>query len=110
MVDGRKFRWMLSGKSRYGSSPIVVIISIQEDIDKPGATLQCRAIASDIINKEDCCGDKYEYCASSILPSDIAQIIKVGLERGWDPSDGTGVFDPGNINLAQYKVIVNEPS
>ena len=104
-VDGRKFRWMLHGRNRYlGRSPLSVTISIQEDIDKPGATLQCSAVSKEIENTPDYSHDEYQFCTSSIFPADIKKIIQTGLNLGWNPAEGHGTFNPGNIDLEQYSV------
>lgn len=105
IVDGRTFRWMLHGRNRYiGSSPLSITISIQEDIEKPGSTLQCLAISKEILKREDYRSNIEEYCTSSIFPSDIEKIIKAGLNNGWDPAKGSGTFSPGNLELNQYTV------
>lgn len=108
-VDGRKFRWMLQGKNRYGGSPVVVTISIQEDLEQPGSTLQCILLATEVITKETYRFDEYETSNSSIFPSDIEKIIRAGLARGWNPAEGHGTFHPGNVQLEQYIVTEKEP-
>jgi len=98
-VDGRKFRWMLHGKNRYGGSPVVVTISIQEELEMPGETLQCIPVAIEVKENHRC---EYDSCDASIIPSDIEKIIRAGLARGWNPAEGHGTFHPGPVKLAQY--------
>ena len=67
-IDGRKFRWMLHGKNKYiGRAPGGVTISIQEDLEHPGITLQCTAFSVQYEEAEEECGG----CDTSIFPSDI---------------------------------------
>jgi len=100
-IDGREFRWLLHGRNRYiGRAPAVVTISIQEELEHPGMTLQCMAVSVQNEEAEEECG----YCNTSITPADIEKIIRAGLARGWDPTTGTGTFHPGSMTLGQYKV------
>ena len=102
IVDGRKFRWMLKGKNDYEGSPITIMLSIQEDLEKPGQTLQCMLKATEVLKSQD--WDDYKYCKASIIPSDIEKVIKVGLAHGWTPAKGSGTFHPGNLILSQYTI------
>ena len=98
-VEGSKYRYLIRGKNRYiGRAPGAVSISIQEDVENPGQTLQCIAVSSMADASEDENGD----CTTSIYPSDIEKIIRTGLERGWDPRDGQGSFALGDIKLKEY--------
>lgn len=101
VIDGRNFRYKIEGRNRYiGRAPGAVTISVYEDSDRPGTILRCVAVSSQCDEAEEECG----YCNTSITPIDIEKIIRTGLARGWDPTTGTGTFDPGSITLQQYKV------
>lgn len=92
---------MLHGKNKYiGRAPGGVTISIQEDLEHPGITLQCTAFSVQYEEAEEECGG----CDTSIFPSDIEKIIRAGLARGWDPTEGQGTFHPGKLKLEQYEV------
>jgi hypothetical protein len=104
IIDGRKFRWILSGKNPQGGSPVIINLSIQEDLEKPGQTLQCVLKATKTFKAQDYHFDEYEYCSASVIPSDIEKVIKVGLASGWTPAKGSGTFHPGNLILSQYTI------
>lgn len=56
-IDGREFRWLLHGRNRYlGRAPAVVTISIQEELEHPGITLQCMAVSVQNEEAEEECG------------------------------------------------------
>jgi len=105
-VDGRKFRWLLSGRNRYkGKAPVAVTISIQEDLEHPGQTLQCTALSNELFEAPyQSEVERYGVCKTSIIPSDIEKIIRAGLTRGWNPAEGHGIIHPGSLNLEQYIV------
>lgn len=95
---------MLSGKNPNGGSPITIMLSIQEDLEKPGQTLQCMLQATEVLKSQDYRMDDYKYCKAAIIPSDIEKVIKVGLAHGWTPAKGSGTFHPGNLILSQYTI------
>ena len=104
-IDGRYFRWMLQGKSKYlGHSPPVITISIQEELDKPGSTLQCTVYSKQIEESRQEEYERYYSHKISIIPSDIKKIIKTGIEYGWNPDEKKpNVFKLKNIELNNYK-------
>ena len=110
-VDGRKFRWLMSGRNRYiGKAPVATTISIQEELEHPGQTLQCTAVSNELLEAPyQSEVERYGVCKTSIIPSDIEKIIRAGLARGWKPAEGHGTFHPGNVKLEQYTVTEKEP-
>ena len=106
VVDGRKFRWMLRGRSRYlGNSPPAVTITIQEDLENPGTVLQCDLISKNIedTGMNDPWDDRCQIHKASIRPKDVESLIRAGLLEGWDPEVGRGVFRVSSIDLTDYK-------
>jgi hypothetical protein len=100
-VDGRSFRWKLDGRNRYiGRAPAAVIITIFEDIENPGTMLQCIAVSNQSAEAEE----EWGYCDTSITPTDIQKLIRIGLAKGWDPTTGHGIYHPGKVTLTQYTV------
>jgi len=105
-VNDTKYRWLLKGYDRYGTAPRVLTISIQEDTEKPGQTLQCSAVSNQYPKDRafDYYDDNYGTCSTSIITSDIRKLILAGLEQGWAPREGNGKFDVKNVLLNEYTV------
>ena len=100
VVDGRPYLWMARG------NPATLMITVQEDVDKPGQLLQCALISkkwSPILNDDTIDGDPDH--KASLYPRDVETLIRAALGLGWNPREGKGPFRPGNVSLEEYRAI-----
>lgn len=79
-VDGKEFRYLVrEDGSAYDEEnnphPESVLVTVQEDDDRPGRVLQW----------------KWPYGAS-VMPEDIRGAVRLAMERGWVPSERGGPF------------------
>lgn len=95
-VDGQAFRYMVKENGvqhpslvtrRGGFDPKekevekVVVLTVQEDADRPGRVLQASTPWGE-----------------PILPPFVEQVIKDGLKKGWEPSARGPAFNLGHLD------------
>jgi len=92
VVDGKTFRWMLKGRSRYiGDTPRSLRLIVQEDEETPG-----RPLIIGLTSKHWTVDmtEGLESHRASVIPSNVVQIVRTSLESGWDPSEKGAPFIP----------------
>jgi hypothetical protein len=89
-VDGKEFRYLIrqdgpvveNADPSYDYKPrhrTYILVTVQEDVEKPGNILQWR----------------WPYGAS-VYPEDIRSAVRLAMERGWKPSDRGPTFVLGD--------------
>jgi hypothetical protein len=81
-----------------------VIVFIQEEAVQPGVPLEIVLISKTYVGAEQ---EVFYVHKASVLPSDIAEVIKYGLVAGWKPripGSETYKIDDGFLDLKEYRL------
>jgi hypothetical protein len=110
VVNDIRFRWVFSGKKdRWGNSPRVAHVAVQEDTPsgKPGramvAWLTSRKWISHEAHDMDSGGLPHK---AHVTPADVRRIIEKALQEGWNPSSRTHHEVSPGLALSGYETCV----
>lgn len=119
VVDGVRFRWKLTRKHGWAgsdSAPMKMRVLIQAE-DKPGSLLDVQLISNQwdpIKHGDDDSSFKWRYSGdqwmfhthkATLKPVDVEWLIRAGLDAGWIPNEGRGLFPlVGPVSCGDYDV------
>jgi hypothetical protein len=82
-VKKQSFRYLVKDKSQGALK--VLTVTVQKSTPPSGSTFSC-TLVSKYLTEED------QTNPASLTPKDIRLLILTALDKGWDPSEGQGVF------------------
>lgn len=107
VVDGKSYRWMLKGKSRFmGSSAYALCLTVQEEVDRPGDVLQAVLVDNSGITDNDISNGVASQRKASLTPADVIVVIQQAIRAGWVPNEHTGATYGvyGDLMLKDFKI------
>lgn len=105
VVCGTKFQWVFSGKKdRWGNSPRLAHVAIQEDTEKPGRAMVAWLVSSRWVSADahdmDLGGRPHR---ARVTPADIRFLIEEALAGGWIPSSRKAHTATPGLLLSSYE-------
>lgn len=102
VVRDRAFRWNFSGAhDRYGNSPKVAHIAVQEDTERPGRPMVAwlTSLRWTEAHETDCGGVPHR---ARFTPGDARRVVEAALDAGWDPASRKQFEAAAGLELADY--------
>lgn len=104
VVRDRVFRWSFSGKhDRFGNSPKVAHVAVQEDTERPGLPVVAWLTSLRWVTAEahdmDCGGVPHR---ARFTPGDARRVVEAALDAGWNPTSRKPYEVAAGLELADF--------